>query len=80
MEKRIGYLSYNYELNRIGILDSLKMNLWVNVGLSCGECFEVLINNKWITDRIEYMTGSKEWYLVYSELTGHELEGLTVRF
>lgn len=80
MGKRIGYLKYNFELNRMGVLDSMKMNLWAISGLSSGECFEVLINNNWIADRIEYISESKEWYLVYSGLAGRELEELTVRF
>lgn len=75
-EKKIGWLSYNYENERIGILD--KMDLWADNGLHCGECFEVLINDEWIADRIELSSG--EWYLVYSKLKGNQLEGIKVRY
>lgn len=75
-EKKIGWLSYNCENERMGILD--KMDLWDDDGLHCGECFEVLINDEWIADRIELSGG--EWYLVYSKLKGNQLEGLKVRY
>lgn len=75
-EKKIGWLGYNYENERFGILD--KMDLWADSGLHCGECFEVLINGEWIPDRIE-MKRDNVWYLVENKLEGSELEGLKVR-
>lgn len=69
-------LGYNIENDRYGILE---MDLWVDEGLHCGECIEVYIDDKWIKDRIEFRHDTKEWYLVYSGLTGEELEGLKVR-
>lgn len=76
MNKKTGKLSYNYENERYGILD--RMDLWLDSGLHCGECFEVFINGEWVADRIELSKG--EWYLVYSKLCGDELEGIKVRY
>lgn len=45
-------------------------------GLHCGDTMEVLLNDKWVSTRIEYDYKSN-WYLV--GLRGLELEGLTVR-
>lgn len=73
----IGRLGYNEELNRYGILVS---DLWENEGLHCGDCIEVLINNEWTKDRIEYDNKIKKWYLFNSKLVGEELEFLKVRF
>lgn len=78
MSKKIGTLGYNYDTERIGILN--RMDLWQDTGLHCGECLEVFINDKWVKDRIEYKSSNKEWYLVYSKLAGNQLEGLRVRF
>lgn len=69
-------LGYNLENDRYGILEH---DLWVNEGLHCGECMEVLINDKWIQDRIEYDQKIKKWYLVESGLIGEELEYLKVK-
>lgn len=69
-------LAYNEELDRYGIL---KNNLWVDKGLHCGECIEVLINDKWIKDRIEYDHKIKNWYLFESKLIGEQLEYLRVK-
>lgn len=73
----IGRLGYNEELDRYGILIS---DLWENEGLHCGDSIEVLINNEWIKDRIEYDNKIKKWYLFNSKLVGEELEFLKVRF
>lgn len=77
MDKKIGYLSYNYDNNRISVID--RMDLFISDGLHCGECFEVFINDEWKADRLE-MTWDKNWYLVYSKLKGNQLEGLKVRY
>lgn len=76
--KSIGKISFNYENNRYGILNS--MNLWYNDGLHCGECLEVFINGEWIKDRIEMRWNSEnnEYYLVNTKIT--ELEGLKVKY
>lgn len=75
MDKKKGFLGYNYDTDRFGVLD--VMDLWLDDGLHCGEVFEVLINDEWVSDRLE-LSGS-EWYLVYSKLKGDELEGLKVK-
>jgi hypothetical protein len=75
-DKKTGILSYNYDNERYGILNA--MDLWEDDGLHCGECFEVFINNEWVADRVEM--SKWEWYLVYSKLSGSQLEGLKVRF
>lgn len=76
-EIRNGYLGYNSENKRYGILNA---DLWVDDGLHCGECFEVWdnANEKWIPTRIE-MSG-QEWYLVGTRFKGDDLEHLKVRF
>lgn len=43
-------------------------------GLHCGECFEVLVNRKWIPTRIEM---AQDWYLV--GISAVDLCGLQVR-
>lgn len=75
-EKKTGRLGYNYDNERMGILD--RMDLWADDGLHCGETFEVFIDNQWKADRLELSRG--EWYLVYSKLAGDQLEGLKVRY
>lgn len=77
MNKKIGWLSYNYDNERFGIVD--KMDLWLDSGLHCGECLEVYLNDSWVADRIE-MNFSKTWYLVETKMTGSDLEGLKVRY
>lgn len=76
MAKRIGWLSYNSDNDRMGILD--KMDLWADDGLHCGECFEVFLNDEWVADRLELSQG--KWYLVYLKLKDNELEGLKIRY
>lgn len=71
----IGYLGYNYDTERYGILYG---DIWQDTGLHCGECVEVLVNGKWVQDRIE-MSGDGNWYLVESKLKGNELEHLQVK-
>lgn len=75
-EKKTGRLGYNYNNDRMGILD--RMDLWADDGLHCGECFEVFLNGEWVADRLELSKG--QWYLVYSKLSGDQLEGLKVRY
>ena len=71
--KRLGY---NEQNDRYGILES---DLWIDEGLHCGECIEIMLNDKWVKDRIEYDNNIKNWYLVNSRLIGEELEYLQVR-
>ena len=73
--KTIGYLGYNSDNDRYGILNN--SDLWLDNGLHCGECIEVYLNGEWVADRIEYLD---EWYLVYSKLKGDSLEHLKVRY
>ncbi|MBC2460395.1 DUF5348 domain-containing protein [Clostridium beijerinckii] len=74
--RKIGWLGYNSNNDRMGILDN--MDLWADDGLHCGECFEVFLNDEWKAERLEL--GNGEWYLVYSKLSGEQLEGLKVRY
>ena len=46
-EGRLGYNSYN---KRYGLLSS---DLWIDTGFHCGECLEVLIDDKWVRTRME---------------------------
>lgn len=75
MNEETGTLRYNCENDRFGILN---MDLWINDGLHCGECLEVLINNRWHKDRLE-MNRKGNWCLIKSGLEGNELEGLQVK-
>lgn len=77
MDKRIGKLGYNKQNDRFGILID---DLWADDGLHCGECFEIFVDGEWSVDRIEFSSKSNEWYLVYSKLSGDDLERLKVRF
>lgn len=77
MEKITGILGYNYEEKRMGIL---SFDLWVKDGLHCGECLEVLIDDEWVSDRIEYSSRTKEWYLVKTKLSGDQLERVKVKY
>jgi Domain of unknown function (DUF5348) len=36
-------LGYNQELDRYGILEH---DLWIDSGLHCGECIEIMFNGK----------------------------------
>ena len=74
MDKQIGFLGYNLDNDRFGIL---SMDLWVDDGLHCGQCVEICLNGVWVSDRLEF---SDEWYLVNSKLKGDSLEHLKVRF
>lgn len=55
-----GRLGYNSKNNRYGLLVS---DLWENDGFHCGDTLEVLVNDEWISTRIE-MSLNCEWYLV----------------
>lgn len=74
--KKIGKLGYNSNNARMGILN--KLDLWENNGLHCGQTIEVLINEEWKTDSLEFTKGN--WYLVNSGLIGDQIEGLKIRF
>lgn len=71
-------LGFNKETNRYGILHG---DLWVNLGLHCGETFQVMIDDIWFDTRIEYnesIKHSQGWYLV--GLKNVLLEQLPVRY
>lgn len=73
--KDIGYLGYNSDNDRMGILND--MDLWEEEGLHCGFCLEAWIDGAWVSDRLEY---NGNWRLDYTKLEGRELEGLKVRY
>ena len=60
IEGRLGYNSYN---DRYGLLVS---DLWENDGFHCGECLEVIVDEKWISTRMEmaWDADGSRWYLV----------------
>lgn len=70
---KVGRLGYNCKNDRYGLLIS---DLWENDGFHCGECLEVLVDDKWISTRME-MTG-REWYLVDTPYKG-DLEYIRAR-
>lgn len=47
---REGRLGYNSSNGRYGILLS---DLWLDTGLHCGECLQVLMDGKWMQTRME---------------------------
>lgn len=73
-----GILGYNAKTDRFGML---VMDLWKIDGFHCGNTLEVwnYDSEEWIEDRIEYDLERKEWYLVFSQLSGDELEGLKIQ-
>ena len=67
MKMREGRLGYNSSNGRYGILSS---DLWIDTGLHCGECLEVLVDDKWVPTRME-MNIAREWYLVGTSYCGN---------
>ncbi len=47
---REGRLGYNSNNGRYGILSS---DLWIDAGLHCGECLQILMDSKWVQTRME---------------------------
>lgn len=72
-----GRLGYNNSNDRYGLLAS---DLWENDGLHCGEPIEVLVEDKWITTRIEMdrTESGSYWYLVGTPYYG-DLEYVRAR-
>ena len=69
-----GRLGYNNNNKRYGVL---SMDLWIDSGLHCGDCLQVLIDDKWIDTRME-MDIAGNWYLVGTPYSGN-LEYVQVR-
>ena len=74
MEGRLGYNSSN---KRYGLLVS---DLWENDGFHCGERLEVLVEDKWVSTRIEmaWNENGNAWYLVGTPYYG-DLEYVRAR-
>lgn len=72
-----GRLGYNSSNDRYGLLVS---DIWENTGFHCGECFEVMVDGKWVETRIEksWSEGGGEWYLVDTPYHG-DLEYVRAR-
>mgnify|MGYP004554285569 FL=1 len=71
---REGRLGYNSSNGRYGILLS---DLWLDTGLHCGECLQVLMDGKWMQTRME-MDAERNWYLVGTPYRG-DLEYIRAR-
>lgn len=71
VEGRLGYNSAN---DRYGLLVS---DLWEDNGFHCGECLEVLVDDKWVSTRME-MGLDRKWYLVDTPYYG-DLEYVRAR-
>ena len=74
LEMREGRLGYNSNNGRYGILSS---DLWIDTGLHCGECLQILMDGKWVETRME-MDAARNWYLVGTPYRG-DLEYIRVR-
>ena len=74
MEGRLGYNSSN---KRYGLLVS---DLWENDGFHCAEGMEVLVEDEWISTRIEmaWNENGNAWYLVGTPYYG-DLEYVRAR-
>ncbi|MFA9466836.1 MAG: DUF5348 domain-containing protein [Velocimicrobium sp.] len=74
MEGRLGYNSSN---KRYGLLVS---DLWENDGFHCGEGLEFLVEDEWISTRIEmaWNENGNAWYLVGTPYYG-DLEYVRAR-
>mgnify|MGYP003466818164 FL=1 len=71
---REGRLGYNSNNGRYGLLSS---DLWIDTGFHCGEGLEVLVDDQWVTTRME-MTLARAWYLVGTSYCG-DLEYVRAR-
>ena len=74
LEMREGRLGYNSNNGRYGILSS---DLWIDTGLHCGECLQILMDGKWVETRME-MDAARNWYLVGTPYRG-DLEYIRAR-
>lgn len=62
-----GRLGYNVANDRYGLLVS---DLWENDGFHCGEPLEVLVEEQWVSTRMEY-DHDDGWYLVGTPYRGN---------
>lgn len=72
MSRKEGILIYDFQQDRYDILFGIEEYYG---GLHCGDCFDVLIGDKWEPTRIEK---SKDWFLVEIDRK-IDLMGLKVR-
>ena len=70
--RKQGTLIYDHDADRMDVRFDVEEYYG---GLHCGECFDVLIGNRWMPTRIEM---AATWYLVGVKTT--DLVGLRVRF
>lgn len=68
-----GKLIYNYEIKRLDVLLDNGNTLY---DIHCGDCFDILKDNKWISTRAEY---DNDWYLYGLYPSGQIPVGLNVR-
>ena len=70
----IGRLGYNGRNERYGLLVS---DLWENDGFHCGEGLDVIVDDVWVSTRMEMGVDNK-WYLVGTPYYG-DLEYVRAR-
>lgn len=70
----VGRLGYNSANGRYGLLVS---DLWEDTGFHCGECLEIMVDDKWVATRME-MSAERKWYLVDTPYYG-DLEYVRAR-
>lgn len=69
-----GRLGYNRSNDRYGLL---VMDLWEHPGFCCGESLQVLVDDDWVSTRME-MNTARQWYLVDTPYCG-DLEYVKAR-
>ncbi|MFR4580497.1 MAG: DUF5348 domain-containing protein [Clostridium fessum] len=52
-------------------------DLWIDTGLHCGECLQILLDGRWVQTRME-MDAERNWYLVGTPYRG-DLEYIQAR-
>ena len=71
-----GRLCFNNSNRRYGVL-SHDASQWLDPGLSCGTCLQILVDGTWVQTRME-MDFDRNWYLVDTPYRG-DLEDIRVR-
>lgn len=75
MEKTMGYLEYDYDLDRFVFINEFDDGPIRE--MHCGDCFEVLRPEGWVPVQLTYDEHQERWYL--PQMLDAKLEHLVVR-